>query len=293
MTSKDFACHQPPYVLTVVNGEEDGTFRVTGARILIDGIEIFHQSDFKKKVEQLDSEVTISETSILRIEMSGKPGTYVYVYVTGEMANCIDPIVHYPFDGNADDASGNGYNATLHGVSPTIDRYGNPNSAYYFDGGTDWIEAGLNVKDPTGSISLWFKAEMLEDVMLFCQIHHPYEASTMNYNLSPYSDGYGLFDVRGVENIQAGFYAKDVTTLNEWHHIVCIWGESGVRLYMDGVLQGSSDLSYYDNSSTVNMGIGCYNGHHPRAHYFHGSIDDFRIYNVQLSESEVLDLYNE
>jgi hypothetical protein len=46
-------------------------------------------------------------------------------------------IADYPFNGNALDASGNGYNGTVNGATLTTDRFGNPNAAYEFDGVDD------------------------------------------------------------------------------------------------------------------------------------------------------------
>ena len=40
------------------------------------------------------------------------------------------------FNGNANDESGNGNNGTVNGPTLTNDRFGNPNSAYDFDGST-------------------------------------------------------------------------------------------------------------------------------------------------------------
>ena len=40
----------------------------------------------------------------------------------------------YPFNGNADDESGNGNDGDVNGATLTEDEYGNSNSAYYFDG---------------------------------------------------------------------------------------------------------------------------------------------------------------
>ena len=44
------------------------------------------------------------------------------------------PVASYPFNGNANDVSGNGNNGILAGESKnpvlTADRFGNPNSAY-------------------------------------------------------------------------------------------------------------------------------------------------------------------
>ena len=49
-------------------------------------------------------------------------------------------IAYYPFSGNANDASGNGNNAVFNNATLTTDRFGNPNSAYYFDGVSNYIQ---------------------------------------------------------------------------------------------------------------------------------------------------------
>ena len=47
---------------------------------------------------------------------------------------------YYPFNGNAHDESGFGYNGVVNGAVLTTDRFGHSNSAYYFDGLNDFIE---------------------------------------------------------------------------------------------------------------------------------------------------------
>jgi len=48
-------------------------------------------------------------------------------------------VAYYPFNGNANDASGNGNNGIVNGATLTADRFGNPNSAYSFNGASDYI----------------------------------------------------------------------------------------------------------------------------------------------------------
>lgn len=48
--------------------------------------------------------------------------------------------LYLPFNGNAQDASGNGNNGAVSGATPTQDKMGTPNSAYYFDGINDKID---------------------------------------------------------------------------------------------------------------------------------------------------------
>ena len=43
-------------------------------------------------------------------------------------------VAHYPFNGNANDMSGNGNHGIIYGATLTTDRCEKPNSAYYFDG---------------------------------------------------------------------------------------------------------------------------------------------------------------
>jgi len=43
-------------------------------------------------------------------------------------------VAFYPFNGNANDESGNLNNGTVNGATLTTDRFGNGNSAYNFNG---------------------------------------------------------------------------------------------------------------------------------------------------------------
>jgi hypothetical protein len=43
-------------------------------------------------------------------------------------------VAYYPFNGNADDGSGNGNDGTVDGAIFAEDRFGNSSSAYSFDG---------------------------------------------------------------------------------------------------------------------------------------------------------------
>ena len=51
---------------------------------------------------------------------------------------------YWPFNGNANDQSGNGNNGTVNGATLTTDRNGNENSAYSFDGLNDFINTPTN-----------------------------------------------------------------------------------------------------------------------------------------------------
>ena len=66
-------------------------------------------------------------------------------------------IAYYPFNGNANDASGNGNNGTVNGATLCADRNGNSNSAYSFDGISNNITITPNSSfyNNTFTYSIW------------------------------------------------------------------------------------------------------------------------------------------
>jgi hypothetical protein len=84
-------------------------------------------------------------------------------------------VAYYPFNGNANDESGNEYNSIVYGATPTSDRKGNPNSAYDFDGINDWIHFP-NTKDNLifqNQISLTFWIKMRSSAPYYFPYHLP------------------------------------------------------------------------------------------------------------------------
>jgi hypothetical protein len=91
---------------------------------------------------------------------------------------------YFPFNGNANDESGNAHPGTVYGATPTTDRFGNPNSAYYFDGVDNYIVLPPNIitgKDSTFTITFWYKSELDSGMIM---------TDRSNVNLYPYFDEY-------------------------------------------------------------------------------------------------------
>ena len=71
------------------------------------------------------------------------------------------------------------------------------------------------------------------------------------------------------------------TTLNQgqWHHVVRTWNGSSMSLYIDGVLEFSTNTtgtSLVEGSHPVNLGL------EPDSGHFNGSLDEFRFYDRPL-----------
>ncbi len=76
-------------------------------------------------------------------------------------------------------------------------------------------------------------------------------------------------------------------------HLVLVLSQfnNQIRLYVNGTLQATVSLSNgFLSSGHLIIGAAKYGGN--RVDYFNGLIDDVRVYNYGLSDSEVANLYN-
>ena len=73
-------------------------------------------------------------------------------------------VAYYPFSGNANDESGNGYDGAVNGATVSTDRFGKSNQSYFFKG-----ESNITIPDSPAlniyplTISLWYKLNGLLD----------------------------------------------------------------------------------------------------------------------------------
>jgi hypothetical protein len=85
-----------------------------------------------------------------------------------------------------------------------------------------------------------------------------------------------------------GLHSDHEIALHEWHHIAGTWDGTYMRVYIDGVLDGTVDVSalgpVYDPVSLLHFAVRLY-GVSYLVHY--GAIDDARIWNYARSESEI------
>ncbi len=196
-------------------------------------------------------------------------------------------VAYYPFNGNANDASGNGNHGVVNGgATLTDDRFGNANSAYSFDGNDDWINCGNNssLNNTVQTISVWYNARTYNSNTVIARWQSFHEHVYSNQISCRY---YAPSEIR--------FSAAISTPLNSWIHFVWVIDETSVSIYKNGDLVNSfgksGELSF--NANNI-LSIGClygWSGNTP-TYLFDGLIDDVRIYNRALSQNEIETLYN-
>ena len=195
-------------------------------------------------------------------------------------------IAHYPFNGNAEDESGNQNHGVVFGASLTEDRYGNPNSAFYFDGVDDYIEiADDELLDLTAPFSIvtWVKTPFTpnEKVIIGKGEELPY---TIGIRLDRYWFKTG--------NVSQSFINMSSTTVpnDSWKLLVGTYDGSTMRFYVDGILEAEEPLTAQlaNDNNPLNIGRRPLN---IGSSYVEGKIDDIRIYDNALSTQEISELY--
>jgi hypothetical protein len=194
---------------------------------------------------------------------------------------------YWPFNGNANDESGNGNNGTVNGATLTADRFGEANKAYNFDGVSNFISMS-NAPFTTYpfSISGW----------IFCNNN-----SGANHiiglgelvgptNKRLFFNGRAQIGSSGMNDIST---SSNITTLGNWHHLVVVinnYDVNSVFFYLDGSLlagntTAGANIPFPLNNSgfTIGKHVG---------DFANGMIDDIGLWNRLLTAEEVLALYN-
>jgi hypothetical protein len=197
-------------------------------------------------------------------------------------------VAYYPFNGNANDESGNGNNGVVHGATLTYDRNGNANRAYSFDGINSYIDVGNPIGDNPSIITQCAWILVLSPngtIITKRQADDGSDWASMDV-LSDYSVRFWLDDKNYNNNSSWALSAQ--YSDQQWHFICGVRNGSSLKLYVDGNTSAATSDSHVMSGSTYNMYIG-YGA--ASARHFTGKIDDVRIYNRAISDSEVQQLY--
>lgn len=208
----------------------------------------------------------------------------------------------YPFTGNAIDSTLHGNDGTVYGATLTTDRFGHPNSAYYFNGISNYIYIPPATTLPTSlyipgslSISAWVQTSDYS--------HGGQEQIFWRGDNVSAHDQYMLFIVGGSIALRRDVGTGSTTTELDyptagidatWHHFVATYDSvSGVMcIYKDGSLVATAvepGIESYTTTTFFNV-IGAVN-FSPAWQYFLGKIDDIGVWSRALSVCEVRELY--
>ena len=186
---------------------------------------------------------------------------------------------YWPFNGNANDESGNGNNGTNNGATLTTDRFGNTNSAYNFDGINDNIGLGNFFNYTSFSISMWVKPGNQNGHAVIIDNNHASSNNWVFQTISNFSNnGYNFINSNEV-----------LLSTNNWNHVILSYSLGVVRVYLNGNLVTETPWSLnYNNSPSLFLGY----WQAANARFWKGDMDDIGIWNRALTQQEITNIFN-
>ena len=193
----------------------------------------------------------------------------------------------WPFNGNANDESGNGNNGTINGAALTSDRNAVINSAFSFDGIDDYISfntANLPYANSDRTISIWFLKQNNNSIWSHTALSYG-SASQSNAIMISVGNN-NLFTVQG--------WADDIGTnqpsSNSWENLIITLSSSIGNIYYNGNLITTQNVANWNTIQSVfYIGTRCDLSNS----FFFGNIDDIGIWNRALTSQEISTLYNQ
>lgn len=189
-------------------------------------------------------------------------------------------------DGNPDDVV-TGYTASLNGViTPTPDRFGNSNAAFFLNGASNYVYSSNSIvggSDQFG-VSAWFYPNFQNDFGTIISENDIggqgvfyIDVSLDNIGLVTHIDGFTTNQV---------FTSGEKVKPFEWNHVAVTFDNGNAIIYLNGEESASAMLAspVFDGTSNMIVGSGS---------LFNGNLDDIRIYDYPLSEKQVTDIYYE
>ena len=224
-------------------------------------------------------------------------------------------VATYPFNGNANDESGNGNDGTVSightnwgAGTPvlTTDRFGNADKAYYFnEGGHIEVPYSTILNPASMSLSWWIYMEEQanNDYMISMSRWNCYKVNLQDINRVFFTTKVADPDNPGEFIYNDRDHDGDGLVDSTWYHLAVSFGDGHMKFYIDGVLVKDWDnvpnTSILDISGDpVNLTFGqdlptdVYDADHnvDWGGFFKGKMDEIRIYNRVLTDAEVQDL---
>jgi hypothetical protein len=206
----------------------------------------------------------------------------------------------WPFNGNANDESGNNNNGNVNGASLTSDRFGNNAKAYIFDGIDDRVEVAhnQNLNCSSVSISVWFNTNnFLASNGFAPHLLSKREASgwgnSFQMNVGPYQAQNACWADWSISG-NGGIYYNNSTILNtgNWFNLVYTHDGTNVKLFLNGALVQTIVSPGLLTFNTLPLWFAARPNAGNNSSWFNGKLDDIGIWNRALTPQEITDLYN-
>lgn len=223
---------------------------------------------------------------------------FIFSFISSAQAGLV---AYYPFTGNANDESGNGNDGIVSGSVLVEDRFGNADSAYYFDG-DDRITASNPfapgyMRSDSFTVTAWIKTNTPLAEMIVGQYVYG-DGLTDDDHFGLYLGPNGDFQAGC---FVLGFNSQDMLLADDqWHYVAMVLDEAGDSLSLY-VIDMNGQIKYESVSGIDDALDAVFNPDIPitignllpsdlGGHGWIGSLDEVRIYDHALSLNEIQEL---
>ena len=202
-------------------------------------------------------------------------------------------VAHYAFEEGkgalAKDESGNGNDGTIKGGAAWVK--GPWGTALAFDGKDDYVDCGtgksLNIAGG-GTVMVWVHTTTKQGGLVNWSTGRGWNDERLVFAVSTYHGG-ATMGCMADGNGSRGFSGFGDLLVGQWLHLVYTFDGTTITIYRDGMLSATAEQSLTPKVAGVPLWIGRCQG--LGKEYFHGFLDEVRIYNRPLSAVDVLSYY--
>jgi hypothetical protein len=199
-------------------------------------------------------------------------------------------VAYYPFNGNANDMSGNNNNCKVQGTRLTTDRFGKSNSAYYFDGESAMMFTDIkNMHDLSTphSLSWWYETDTIQSFAdslgagnMFALVDTSSGIGVQSGFRAPayHTSGFDVWKWGG-----GTFLQNDIPAVKVRHHCAYLFDGITHRFFLD-----SKEVANSTAAPCKGIPKQLMFGNYPSGHqYLNGKLDDIYLYNRALTTREI------
>lgn len=215
-------------------------------------------------------------------------------------------VLYLPFKGNTLDASPKGNHATNYGATLTADQWGNPNSAYRFDGTSSYMRiANTASLQCDTQITLCARVNVRGFYDGLCKANSIISKEDLDQTPGYYSlrfiasnntAGSCTFQDTNHQNFYGSYYGHIPSTVkldnppyikkDQWYCLVYVFDGVTTKMFVDGILRHQITTTSTIGKNLVDMYLGkTANPTYP--YWFNGIMDEVRIYNRALNTLEI------
>jgi hypothetical protein len=268
----------------------NGTYACTVTQGLCSARDSIDVTFIDATITASDSTICVGETTTLSVPQGGSSNTSCAALPTNLQSGLVG---YWPFCGNANDASGNGNNGTVNGPSLTTDRFGNANSAYFFNKVEQDIitipNSSIYNFSSSFSVNLWYKLDSNQpqstsgpDYNVFISKH---QGGTLNSSFIVYTENVcmPITYMTTVNDVIGYITYPTMCNTSDWHMISMTFGSSNLKMYFDGILYNTYSGLQNVKQTILPLLIG---------ESMRGNIDDIVMWGRNLSSAEIQQIYN-